>query len=58
MDQLEQSRMIVYLIDLVAAMIVLEGRIVRMNPGVVRVLILSVLASPCLHDTRQRLLNR
>ena len=41
--------MIVYLIDLVAAVIVMEGRIVRMDPGFVRVLILSVLASPFLH---------
>ena len=49
MDQLEQSRMIVYLIDLVAAVIVMEGRIVRMDPGFVRVLILSVLDPPCFH---------
>ena len=48
MAQLEQSKKIVYLVYLVAAMIVMEGKIAGVNPCSVMVLILSVMAYSCL----------
>ena len=47
-DQLEQSKKIVYLVYLVAAMVVMEERIAGVTPYSVMVLILSVMAFSCL----------